>query len=146
MAEQRLSVKDNLAGKKRVPSPRNRMSLEGRLKNMNLGPSDIIAQNMIKRKEIQRARTLFEMSSQTPAPSKDFVNIIVTTKGVIWRKWKITLRGLTSGAAPTPQPVEEVLSYEDYICYDVLQVKLKQRNRHSNSHTCTYIANGVGIN
>ena len=74
------------------------------------------------RKEILKARTLFEASTQVASPSKDYCNIVVTKKGVVWRKWKITLRGLTSGRAPIPQPVEEFMTYTEYKFSDSIQV------------------------
>ncbi|XP_018604101.1 F-box only protein 36a isoform X3 [Scleropages formosus] len=36
--------------------------------------------------------TLFEISDQGPAPSKDFYTLVVTRREVIWRWWKISLR------------------------------------------------------
>ncbi|KAK6478608.1 F-box only protein 36-like isoform X1 [Huso huso] len=36
--------------------------------------------------------TVFESNGQAPAPSKDFYQLVVTKKEVIWRFWKISLR------------------------------------------------------
>ncbi|XP_041120491.1 F-box only protein 36-like [Polyodon spathula] len=37
-------------------------------------------------------RRKFESNGQAPAPSKDFYQLVVTKKEVIWRFWKISLR------------------------------------------------------
>lgn len=75
------------------------------------------------KRSIRRARLLFEASAQSQSPSKDFVSIMITELGIIWRKWKITLRGYTSGTAPVPQPLEEVMSFTDFKCNDSLLVR-----------------------
>ncbi|XP_033894694.2 F-box only protein 36-like isoform X2 [Acipenser ruthenus] len=36
--------------------------------------------------------TVLESNGQAPAPSKDFYQLVVTKKEVIWRFWKISLR------------------------------------------------------
>ncbi|KAK1162590.1 F-box only protein 36-like [Acipenser oxyrinchus oxyrinchus] len=36
--------------------------------------------------------TVFECNGQAPAPSKDFYQLVITKKEVIWRFWKISLR------------------------------------------------------
>lgn len=74
------------------------------------------------KKEIRNARLLFEASTQSNPPSKDFVSILITENGIIWSKWKITLRGYTSGCAPVPQPQEDVMSITDFKCNDSLMV------------------------
>lgn len=83
--------------------------------------SKIMAEVAIKR-EIRRARHLFEATAQSQSPSKDFVALLITEKGIIWSKWKITLRGYTSGGAAVPQPQEEVMSFTDFKCNDSLLV------------------------
>ncbi len=81
-----------------------------------------ILKEVAAKKEIRRARLLFEASTQSQPPSKDFVSIMITEMGIIWSKWKITLRGYTSGTAPVPQPQEEVMSITDFKCNDPLMV------------------------
>lgn len=81
-----------------------------------------IMSEVTAKKNIRRARLLFEASAQSQSPSKDFVSIVITELGIIWSKWKITLRGYTSGAAPVPQPQEEIMSFTDFKCNDSLLV------------------------
>lgn len=75
-----------------------------------------------RKKELMRGAILFSSETLAPAPSKDLCHLIITEKGVMWRKWKISLRGLTSGSAPVPQPVEECMSHIDFRCDDALMV------------------------
>lgn len=82
-----------------------------------------ITREVAIKKEIRRARLLFEASAQSQSPSKDFVALLITEKGIIWSKWKVTLRGYTSGGAPVPQPQEEVMSFTDFKCNDSLLVR-----------------------
>ena len=81
-----------------------------------------VSRDMTAKKEIRNARLLFEASAQSQSPSKDFACILITEKGIIWSKWKITLRGFTSGTAPVPQPQEEAMSFTDFKCNDSLMV------------------------
>lgn len=87
----------------------------------NQSGSAIMREVALKR-EIRRARLLFEATAQSQSPSKDFVGLLITEKGIIWSKWKITLRGYTSGGAPVPQPQEDVMSFTDFKCNDSLLV------------------------
>lgn len=82
--------------------------------------SDEVLKKMTLKKEILNAKKLFEATAQVPSPSKDFTQIIVTEKGMVWRKWKISLRGVSQGAVP--QPSEEVMLHEDFHYHDTLQV------------------------
>nr|XP_055029587.1 F-box only protein 36a [Misgurnus anguillicaudatus]XP_055029588.1 F-box only protein 36a [Misgurnus anguillicaudatus] len=43
---------------------------------------------------------LFEIDGQGPAPSKDFYQLIITQKEVIWRWWKISMRSEFRGIPP----------------------------------------------
>ena len=86
------------------------------------GATARVMADVAAKKEIRSARLLFEASAQSNSPSKDFVSILITENGIIWSKWKITLRGYTSGCAPVPQPQEEVMSITDFKCNDSLMV------------------------
>ena len=92
---------------------------------LNTMPSDGSTELM---KEVRRKRALMEgpvlftQEAQAPAPSKDYCSIVISKKGVLWRKWRISLRGLSSGSAPLPQPTEECLSHLDFRCDDALVV------------------------
>lgn len=88
-----------------------------------------IMNDLATKKNVREAKRLFEASGQARSPSKDFVGLLVTEKGIIWRKWKITLRGYTSGAAPVPQPQEEVMSMTDFRCNDSLLVLIEILNK-----------------
>lgn len=89
---------------------------------VNTDTATKVMEEVSLKKEVRRARKLFEATAQSQSPSKDFVALLITEKGIIWSKWKITLRGYTSGGAPVPQPQEEVMSYTDFKCNDSLQV------------------------
>ena len=78
-----------------------------------------ILENVAWKKEILKAKKLFEATAQVPSPSKDFTQIIITEKGVVWRRWKITLRGISQGAAPAPS--ETAMSHEDFKYDSTLQ-------------------------
>uniref|UniRef100_A0A670YQI9 F-box protein 36 n=1 Tax=Pseudonaja textilis TaxID=8673 RepID=A0A670YQI9_PSETE len=61
--------------------------------------------------------TLFETRGQAPSPSKDFYQIIVTRKEVIFRWWKISLRSEYREA----RPGELKESHEDFLDNPSLQ-------------------------
>ena len=82
--------------------------------------SDEAMKRMALKKDLLSAKKLFEATAQVPSPSKDFSQIIVTEKGMVWRKWKISLRGVSQGAVP--QPSEEVMTHEDFQYDTTLQV------------------------
>ena len=76
------------------------------------------------KKEILRSKKLFEAAAQVPAPHKDWCQIVITEKGVVWRRWKITLRGVSQGAAPAP--VEAAMSYADFKYDSQLQNEIER--------------------
>lgn len=81
------------------------------LPNMAAG-GDVPIKDIIEWKRgILRSRKIFEATGTVPSPSKDFCQILVTEAGVVWRKWKITLRNVQ--LSPTP-PAESVMTYEDF--------------------------------
>ncbi|KAG8135989.1 hypothetical protein E2320_008979 [Naja naja] len=64
--------------------------------------------------------TLFETRGQAPSPSKDFYQIIVTRKEVIFRWWKISLRSEYREA----RPGERKESHEDFLDDPSLQIQI----------------------
>ncbi|XP_053160630.1 F-box only protein 36 [Hemicordylus capensis] len=64
--------------------------------------------------------TLFEARGQAPAPSKDFYQIIVSRKDVIFRWWKISLRSEFREA----RPGELSESHEDFLDDPNLQIQI----------------------
>ena len=82
--------------------------------------SDEVLKNVVMKKKVLTAKKLFEATAQVPSPSKDFMQIIVTERGMIWRRWRISLRGVSQGAVP--QPSEEVMLHEDFKYDSTLQV------------------------
>ncbi|XP_070609440.1 F-box only protein 36 [Erythrolamprus reginae] len=64
--------------------------------------------------------TLFETRGQAPAPSKDFYQIIVTRKEVIFRWWKISLRSEFREA----RPGELKECHEDFLDDPSLQIQI----------------------
>lgn len=92
--------------------------------NLDNSISDEVMAKVARKKEILKAKKLFEATAQVPSPSKDFTQIILTERGVVWRKWKITLRGISQGAAPAPS--EEALSHEDFQYDSTLQGEIER--------------------
>ncbi|XP_044288858.1 F-box only protein 36 [Varanus komodoensis] len=66
------------------------------------------------------AGTLFEARGQAPAPSKDFYQLMVTRKEVIFRWWKISLRSENREA----RPGELKESHEDFLDDPSLQIQI----------------------
>ena len=64
------------------------------------------------KKQLTAGKKLFETTQQAPSPSKDFIQILVTERGVIFRRFPISLRGLTQGAVLTP--TEKLMTLEDF--------------------------------
>nr|XP_034989863.1 F-box only protein 36 [Zootoca vivipara] len=64
--------------------------------------------------------TLFEARGQAPAPSKDFYQLLVTKKEVIFRWWKISLRSEFREA----RPGELKESHEDFLDNPSLQIQI----------------------
>ena len=72
-----------------------------------------IREEIASKRAVITARKLYDITGQAPSPSKDFCQILVTEKGIIWRRWKITLRNFSQGTAPSPNEV--VMNYEDFL-------------------------------
>ena len=87
-----------------------------------------IVGDVTKKNAIIKSKVLYEAKGQAPAPSKDYVSVVITEKGVIWRRWKITLRGLATKTAMVPLPYEAVMTYEDYMYDDAIQVSVYLQN------------------
>ena len=85
--------------------------------------SDELMKSLNWKREVSKAKTLFEITGQLPSPSKDFVQFKITAKGIVWRKWKISIRGVSKGTAPTPQPSEVVMNHRDFQYDEILQVR-----------------------
>lgn len=90
--------------------------------SVQLSREDLI-QELADKKVIVRSQKLFEVTGQVPAPSKDFCQLLVNTRGIVWRKWKITLRGVSRGYAPSP--TESVMTYLDFKYDKELQNELE---------------------
>jgi F-box protein 36 len=82
-----------------------------------------VGETVAWKQAVKRSRKIFEATGQVPAPSKDFCQILVTEGGVIWRKWRITLRNVSQGAAP--MPTEQVMTYEDFQLDKSLQFEVE---------------------
>ena len=92
-------------------------------KVLDSSTSDEAIKSLSWKKEVSSGKVLFDIAGQAPSPSKDYVQLKITDKGIIWRRWKISIRGVTHGKAPTPQPSELVLSHKDFQYDDHLQVR-----------------------
>lgn len=88
--------------------------------DLNDATSETVLRHVAWKKEVLKAKKLFETSSQAPSPSKDYCQLIVTEKGVVMRRWKITLRNASSRHATAP--TEDCISYEDFL-YDTQRQK-----------------------
>lgn len=62
---------------------------------------------------VTRGRELYARSDQMPSPSKDFCQIVITEHGVVWRKWPISSRTISSNSYAAPS--ESVMSYEEFL-------------------------------
>ena len=65
---------------------------------------------------------IFEKSGQAPSPSKDFHQLLVTDKMVIWRSWKISLRKEQMGIPPS----QRRLTHEDFYDDDIMPAEIKR--------------------
>lgn len=74
---------------------------------------EAVLQNIAKKKDILSFPRLLEESCQDPAPSKDFCHLMVTERGVIWRRWKVSVRNITQGAVPAP--VERGFTADEFL-------------------------------
>ena len=88
--------------------------------HLNDATSEAVLQHVAWKKEILKAKKLIEISKQAPPPSKDYCQLIVTEKGVVMRRWKVTLRNMSTRHAPPP--TEDLISYEDFL-YDAHRQK-----------------------
>ena len=82
-----------------------------------------LMQSIANKKEVTRAKKLYDATAQVPSPSKDFCQILITEKGIVWRKWKITMRNFSRGKAPAPSEV--IMTYEDFKYDKSLQSELE---------------------
>ncbi|KAK1167866.1 F-box only protein 36-like [Acipenser oxyrinchus oxyrinchus] len=64
---------------------------------------------------------LYEFSQQAPSPCKDFYQLLVTKKEVVWRVWKVSNPYKRERA----QPGEERKSHNDFLVDDHLQGHIK---------------------
>lgn len=74
--------------------------------------SDELLEQVSWKKQITQAKKLFETTTQAPSPSKDYVHVLVTERGVVQRRFPITLRGVSRGAVPTP--TEKIVTLEEF--------------------------------
>lgn len=74
--------------------------------------SDDLLEHVAWKKQITQARKLFETTKQAPSPSKDYVHVLVTERGVVLRRFPITLRGVTQGAVPSP--TEKIATLDEF--------------------------------
>ena len=100
-----------MAGDAGSLSPAELAAVEAKIQSV-LKTDDATMHLLKEKRAIIRAKKLFEATNQVPSPSKDFCQLLVTQKGVVWRRWKITLRNISVRA---PSPSEYVMSYEDFL-------------------------------
>lgn len=82
-----------------------------------------VAEEIAWHNNVRTAKKLYEKSGQAPSPSKDYCQILVTTKGVAWRVWNITLRNTAHGWYP--KPTEDIMTLADYEYDKTLQQKIE---------------------
>lgn len=85
-----------------------------------LDVSDELVAEVKRKKELMAGPVLFSCQIQSPAPLKDYCSILISKKGVLWRKWRITLR------MKGPMPMGECLSHLDFRCNYALVVSLAE--------------------
>ena len=74
--------------------------------------SDELLQQVAWKKKIKQAKKLLDETKQAPPPSKDYVQIVVTEGGVVYRRFPITIRGVSQGAIPSP--TEKVMTLDEF--------------------------------
>lgn len=74
--------------------------------------SDELLEQVSWKKQITQAKKLLEATKQAPAPSKDYMHVLVTEGGVVLRRFPITMRGVQQGAIPAP--TEKVLTLKEF--------------------------------
>ncbi|CAK8697829.1 F-box only protein 36-like [Clavelina lepadiformis] len=77
---------------------------------------------------------LLDVSEQAPSPSKDFVNMMVTTNEVIWRYWRINPQCLKSDVKIAPTETKE--NHHDFLHNLDLHSEVK---RVFGENTLTYV-------
>ena len=88
-------------------------------------PGDKLALDSIaKKKEILSARKLVDLAKQAPSPSKDWCQLIVTERGLVCRRWKISIRGIARGAGPAPTEVA-LYFFEEFQNDDSIQREIE---------------------
>ena len=100
-----------MAGSAGSLSPAELAAVDAKIQSA-LKTDEATMQLLKEKRAIIRAKKLFEATKQVPPPSKDFCQLLVTEKGVVWRRWKITLRNISVRA---PSPSENVMSHQDFL-------------------------------
>ena len=88
-------------------------------------PGDKLAlESISKKKEILSARKLVDIAKQAPSPSKDWCQLIVTERGLVCRRWKISIRGIARGGGPAPTEVA-LYFFEEFQMDDSIQREIE---------------------
>lgn len=88
-------------------------------------PGDKLALDSVaKKKDILSARKLVDLAKQAPSPSKDWCQLIVTEKGLVCRRWKISIRGIARGGGPPPTEVA-LYFFEEFQMDDSIQREIE---------------------
>ena len=88
-------------------------------------PGDKLAlESIAKKKEILSARKLVDIAKQAPSPSKDWCQLIVTERGLVCRRWKISIRGIARGGGPAPTEVA-LYFFEEFQMDDSIQREIE---------------------
>ena len=104
--------------------------------------SDELLEQVSWKKQVARAKKLLEATRQAPAPSKDYVHLLLTERGVVLRRFPITMRGVAQGAVPAP--TEKIVNLEEFLVDADFQGEvertfgselLKQVRTHPSLHT-----------
>lgn len=74
--------------------------------------SDELLEQVAWKKKIKQAKKLLDEAKPAPPPSKDYVQIVVTEGGVVYRRIPITIRGVSQGAIPSP--TEKVMTLDEF--------------------------------
>jgi len=74
-------------------------------KDLTVPGNKLALDSIAKKKNILSGRKLVDVAKQAPAPSKDWCQLIVTERGLVCRRWKISIRGIARGGGPSPTEV-----------------------------------------
>lgn len=105
--------------------PATGLAMCAAIKDLNVPGSKLALDSIAKKKKILSGRKLVDVARQASAPSKDWCQLIVTERGLICRRWKISIRGISHGGGPTPTEVA-LYFFDEFQMDDSIQREIEQ--------------------